>query len=59
VHKGVETRIGLLLPLVSKVKIDHRGFELGVPQVTLDKPGIHARFEQMGGVGMALIPRAE
>jgi hypothetical protein len=53
VHKGVEARIGLLLPLVSKVKIDHRGFELGVPQVTLDEPGIHARFEQMGGVGMA------
>jgi hypothetical protein len=53
VPKGVEARIGLFLPLVSKVKIDHRGFELSVPQVTLDEPGIHVRLKEMGGVGMA------
>ena len=34
------------------MEVDHRGFELGVPQVALDEPGIHAGFEQMGSVGM-------
>ena len=52
-QKGVEARRGLFLPLVSKVKRDPRGFELGVPQGTLDEPGMHARLQEMGGVGMA------
>ena len=51
-HEGVEALVGLFLSLVREVKGDHRGFELGVPQVTLDEPGIDARFQQMGGVGM-------
>ena len=41
------------MPLVSQVEIDHRGFEVGVPQVALDEARIDARFQQMGGVGMA------
>lgn len=52
-HEGVETLVGLFLPLVGEVEVDHRGFELGVPQVALDEPGIHAGCEQMGSVGMS------
>jgi len=51
-HEGVETLVGLFLPLVGEVEVDHRGFELGVPQVALDEPRIHAGFKQMGSVGM-------
>ena len=51
-HEGVQALVGLFLPLVSEVEINHRGFELGVPQVALNKSGVHAGFEQMGGVGM-------
>ena len=40
------------MTFVGQVSGDHRGFELGVPQVALDEPGMHARFEQMGGIGM-------
>ena len=51
-HEGVEALVGLFMPFVGEVEGDHRGFELGVPQVALDEPGVHASFEQMGGVGM-------
>jgi hypothetical protein len=53
VHEGVETLVGLFLPLVGEVEIDHGGFELGGPQGALNKSGLHAGFEQMGSVGMA------
>jgi hypothetical protein len=51
--EGVETLVGLFLSLVGEVKRDHRGFALGMPQGTLDEPGMHARRKEMGGVGMA------
>ena len=51
-HQGVETRVGLFLPFVGEVEVNHGRFELRVSQVTLDEPGMHASFEQMGGVGM-------
>lgn len=51
-HEGVEALVGLFMAFVSEVEVDHRGFELGVSQVALDEPGMHAGFEQMGGVGM-------
>ena len=35
-----------------RCKVEHGGFELGVPQGALDETGVHAGFEQMGGVGM-------
>jgi hypothetical protein len=53
VHKGVETLVGLFLSLVGEVEVDHGRFELGMPEVALDETGIHASFEQMGGVGMS------
>jgi hypothetical protein len=37
------------MAFVGQVKGNHRGCELGVPQVALDEPGIDARFQQMGG----------
>jgi len=53
VHAGVQALVGLFLPLVGEVEVEHGRFELGVPQVALDEPRIHAGFEQMRGVGMA------
>ena len=35
--------------LVEHVSVDHRGFDVLVPQQLLDCPDIVARFEQMGG----------
>ncbi len=52
-HEGIETFIGLLLACVGEVEGDHGGCELGMAQGALDKPGVHASFEQMGGVGMS------
>ena len=51
-HEGVQALVGLFLPLVGEVEGEHRRFELRVPQVTLDETGMHASFEQMGGVRM-------
>ena len=52
-HEGVEPLIGIFMAFVGEVEGDHRGVELGVPQVALNKSGVDARFEQMGGVGMS------
>lgn len=51
-HEGVAALVGIFLPFLGEVSVDHRGFELGMSQVALDETGIHAGFEQMGGVGM-------
>src|SRR5262249_50059336 len=37
---------------VGEVEVEHRSFELGMPQVALDEPGVYTGFEQMGRVGM-------
>jgi hypothetical protein len=52
-HERIETLIGLFLACVGEVEIEHGGVELGMPQVALDEPGIHAGFEQMSSVRMA------
>lgn len=51
-HEGVEAFVGIFMAFEGEMEVDHGGFELGVPQVALDEPGIDTRFEQMGGVGM-------
>jgi hypothetical protein len=52
VHEGIEALVGIFMPFVGEMEVDHRGFELGMAQVALDEPGIHAGFKEMGGVGM-------
>lgn len=52
-HEGVEARLGIFRPLVGKVAVEHRGFELRGPQGALDEPRMHAGFQQMGGVRMS------
>jgi hypothetical protein len=52
VHEGIEALIGLFLPLVGEVEVEHGGFELGMAQITLDETRVHAGFEQMGRVRM-------
>ena len=36
--------ISIFMPFVGEVEGEHGGFELGMPQVALDEPGIHAGF---------------
>jgi hypothetical protein len=52
-HERMETLIRIFMPFVGEVEGEHGGFELGMPQVALDEPGIHARFEQMSSVRMS------
>lgn len=52
-HESVEAFVGIFMPCMSEVQVEHRGFELGVSQIALDEAGIDAGFKQMGGVGMA------
>ena len=52
-HEGVEALVGIFMPCVGEVEGHHRGFELGMAQGALDQPGIDARFQQMGGVGVS------
>jgi hypothetical protein len=52
-HEGVEARIGLCMPFVGEVSVEHGGFEVGMAQVALDEPGGHAGFEQRGSVRMS------
>jgi hypothetical protein len=44
-HESLETLISLFMPFVGEVEVEHGGFELGMPQVALEEPGIHAGFE--------------
>jgi hypothetical protein len=53
VPEGVQALIGLFLPLVGEVEVDHGRFEWGVPQGALDEPRIDAGFEPMRGGGRA------
>ena len=55
-HEGVEALVGIFMPFVGEVYIDHGGFEWCMPQVALDETGIHAGFEEMGGVRMPIMP---
>src|SRR5436309_3290877 len=51
-HEGVETLIGLCMPCGGEVERDHGRFELRMSQGTLDASGMHAGFEERGGVRM-------
>jgi len=48
-HEGIEALVGIFMPFVGEVEVNHGGFELGMSQGALDEPGIDTRFEQMGG----------
>jgi hypothetical protein len=52
VHEGIEAFVSLFVPFMGEMEVDHGRFELGMAQVALDEPRIHARFKEMGGVGM-------
>ena len=41
------------MPCVGEGEVNHRRFEWGVPQGTLEEPGGHPRFQERGGVRMA------
>jgi hypothetical protein len=53
VHEGVEALVGVFMPFVGEVSIDHGGCELGLSQVALDETRIDAGFTQMGGICMS------
>jgi len=52
VHEGIEALVGIFMPCVGEMEVDHRGFELGMAQVALDEPGMHAGFKEMGRKGV-------
>ena len=52
-QEGVEALVGICMPCVGEVEVHHCGFELGMAQGALEQPGIDARFQQMGGVGVS------
>jgi len=41
---------------LGKVEIDHGGFELGMAHVSLDDTQVDAGFEEMSGIGVAIMP---
>jgi hypothetical protein len=52
VHESVEALVGVFMPFMGEVEVEHGGFELGMPQVALDEPRIDAGFQQMGSIRM-------
>lgn len=52
-HQSVDDRIGVLGPLLGQMKVGHGSLQIAVSHVSLNDPGIGARFEQMGGIAMA------
>jgi hypothetical protein len=52
-HYLIDQLAGILLTLLGKVKIDHRGFELGMAHVSLDDPQVDSGFEEVSGIGVA------
>ena len=55
-HQLVDDGIGIFSAFSGQMKVGHGGLQIGVAHVALDHSGIGARFEQMGGVAMALMP---
>jgi hypothetical protein len=52
-HYLIDQLTGIFLTLLSKVEIDHGGFELGMAHVSLDDAQVDAGFEEMSGIGVA------
>lgn len=55
-HDGVDELVGVLLPLLGEVEVDHGGLQVRVAQVPLDGPEVHPRFQQVGGIGVPAMP---
>jgi len=55
-HHVIDQLVGVLMALLGEVEIEHGGFELGMAHVALDDAQVDAGFEEMGGVGVALMP---
>jgi hypothetical protein len=51
-HHLIDQLTGILLPLVGEVEIDHGGFQLGMPHVSLDDAEVHTGFQEMCGIGV-------
>jgi hypothetical protein len=52
VHEGVEALIGICMPFVGEMEVEHGRCEVGMAQGTLEEPGMHAGFKPRGGGGM-------
>jgi hypothetical protein len=52
-HHLIDQLAGIFLALLSKMQVDHGGFELGMAHVPLDDAEVDAGFEEMGGIAMA------
>ena len=50
---SVDALVGIFVAFLCQVEVEHGGFEVGIAQVPLNSAEVDARFEQMGGIGMA------
>jgi hypothetical protein len=50
---------GLLLTFLGEVQIDHGGLQCGVAHVFLDDAQVDACLQEMGCVGVAIMPSPE
>jgi len=55
-HQIVDDAVGVFMSLCSQVEIDQGGVQTAMAQVLLDAADIDSRFQQMCGIGMALMP---
>jgi hypothetical protein len=55
-HYLVDQLTGIFLAFLGEMEIDHGGLKLGVAHVPLDDPQVHTGFEEVRGIGVALMP---
>jgi hypothetical protein len=55
-HKIIDFLPGILLPLVGQIEINHGGFQLCMVEELLNVAQVDAGFQEMGGVGMPIMP---
>ena len=53
-HHLIDQLAGILLTFLSKVEIDHGGFQLGMAHVSSDGPQVDPSLEKMSGIELVL-----
>ena len=51
-HGVVDDLAGIFGALLCEMEVEHGGFQVGVPHVSLDNPGVDPGFQEMSGVAM-------
>ncbi len=51
-HGVIDDLVGIFLPLLCQVQVDHGGFKVGVAQIALYNADVDACFKQVRGIGV-------